>query len=285
MQQYNLRPVSDLSRSPSSRSSGSPLNHHHDMSPPSSHLPPIQHASNGAQAPPRRPISPSSLPHLDVSNGQAIPSRNYPPPPTGHDLMRLFPPQPPEQPIFLKQGPTSLYFRRQEHQFFAQAGKEIIRVRVESDFPPPSGSARSTSKGKEPVSWPTHSHPPVPPPPSMQQQQQQQPPPPPPEQHAHAPAHMHSPPHHHPVPPYPHHHPDMTRGGPAPVGGASAGAVAPPPGYAPPHHQGAMVRNGPPPVDHRVDDIREEDDQSWRRPTPHGERRRAGKHTRRVVVK
>ena len=61
MQQYNLRPVSELSRSPSSRSSGSPLNHH-DMSPPSSHLPPIQHASNGAQAPPRRPISPSSLP-------------------------------------------------------------------------------------------------------------------------------------------------------------------------------------------------------------------------------
>jgi hypothetical protein len=38
-------------------------------------------------------------------------------------------------------------------------------------------------------------------------------------------------------------------------------------------------------VDHRVDDMREEDDQSWRRPTPHGERRRAGKHTRRVVVK
>lgn len=169
--------------------------------------------------------------------------------------MRLFPPQPPEQPIFLKQGPTSLYFRRQEHQFFAQAGKEIIRVRVESDFSPSSGSARSTTKGKEPVSsvphpWPTHSHPPVPPPPSMQQQQQQQQaPPPPPEQHAHAPAHMHSPPHHHPVPPYPHHHPDMARGGPAPVGGgASAGAVAPPPGYAPPHHQGAMVRNAPPPV-------------------------------------
>jgi hypothetical protein len=40
-------------------------------------------------------------------------------------------------------------------------------------------------------------------------------------------------------------------------------------------------------VDHRdrVDDIREDNDESWRRPTPHGERRRAGKHTRRVVVK
>jgi hypothetical protein len=272
------------------------------MSPPSSHLPPIQHSVNGAQAPPRRPLSPSSLPRksssssfvdsfftgradLDVSNGQAMPPRIYPPPPTGHELMRLFPPQPPEQPLFLKQGSTSLYFRRQEHQFFAQAGKEIIRVRVESDFPPPP---TRSSKGKEPVSvphsWPAHPH--APPPSSVQQQQVQpqppqsqpqptmQPPPPLPEV-AHAPAHMHSPPH--PVPPYSHHHPEMARGNP--------NAVVPPPGYAPPHHPVTIARNGPPPVDHRVDEIREEDDQSWRRPTPHGERRRAGKHTRRVVVK
>jgi hypothetical protein len=65
MQQYNLRPVSELSRSPSSRSSRSPPNHH--MSPPSSHLPPIQHSANGAQ-PPRRPISPSSLPRKPSSS-------------------------------------------------------------------------------------------------------------------------------------------------------------------------------------------------------------------------
>jgi hypothetical protein len=256
MQQYNLRPVSELSRSPSSRSSGSPPNH--NMSPPSSHLPPIQHPANGAQAPLRRPISPSSLPRelpfqpvacvplfddepldLDVSNGQAMPPRNYPPPPTGHDLMRLFPPQPPEQPLFLKQGSTSLYFRRQEHQFFAQAGKEIIRVRVDSDFPPPGGSR--TTKGKEPATvvphvWPAHAHP-QPPPPTMQ----------PPPEHTHAPAHMHSPPH--PVPPYPHHHPDIARGAPGPVG--SSGSVAPPPpGYAPAHHPATMVRNAPPPVSH-----------------------------------
>lgn len=173
---------------------------------------------------------------LDVSNGQAMPPRIYPPPPTGHELMRLFPPQPPEQPLFLKQGSTSLYFRRQEHQFFAQAGKEIIRVRVESDFPPSTGPR--TTKGKEPVSaphpWPAHAHPP-PPPPTMQ----------PPPEHAHAPAHMHSPPH--PVPPYPLHHPDIARGAPGPVG--AAGAVAPPPGYAP-HHPAAIVRNAPPSVSH-----------------------------------
>jgi len=66
MQQYHLRPVSELSRSPSSRSSGSPPNHH--LSPPSSHLPPIQHPPNPAQAPPRRPISPSSLPRMSLSS-------------------------------------------------------------------------------------------------------------------------------------------------------------------------------------------------------------------------
>ena len=125
---------------------------------------------------------------LDVSNGQTMPPRNYPPPLTGHDLMRLFPPQLPEQPLFLKQGSTSSYFRRQENQSFAQAGKEIIRVRVDSDFHPSGGSR--TTKGKEPTSavphaWPAHAHPP--PPLTMQ---------PPPE-------HVHSLPH--PVPPYPHH--------------------------------------------------------------------------------
>jgi hypothetical protein len=173
-----------------------------------------------------------------VSNGQAMPPRIYPPPPTGHELMRLFPPQPPEQPLFLKQGSTSLYFRRQEHQFFAQAGKEIIRVRVESDFPPSAGSR--TTKGKEPVSaphsWPAHPQHPPPPPPTMQ---------PPPPEHAHAPAHMHSPPHS--VPPYPIH-PDIARGPPGPAG--APGAVAPPPGFVPPHHPAAIVRNGPPSVSH-----------------------------------
>ncbi|KAI9449377.1 hypothetical protein BJY52DRAFT_1307745 [Lactarius psammicola] len=77
-----------------------------------------------------------------------MPPRIYPPPPTGHELMRLFPPQPPEQPFFLKQG-RNLYSRRQEHQFFAQAGNEIIRMRVESEFP---HAPTRISKGKEPVS-------------------------------------------------------------------------------------------------------------------------------------
>ena len=31
--------------------------------------------------------------------------------------------------------------------------------------------------------------------------------------------------------------------------------------------------------------VEEDEDEAWRRPTPHNARRRAGKHTRRVIVK
>ncbi|TFY77525.1 hypothetical protein EWM64_g6483, partial [Hericium alpestre] len=126
--QYNLRPVSEISQSPSthSRSSMTPP---HEQSP---HLPPLQYPSGSGA--PRRPISPSHLPHLDVSSGSVTP-RIFPPPPSGHELMRLFPPPPPDQySSALKPGNTSVYFHRQEHAFFAQAGKEIVRVRVEADF-------------------------------------------------------------------------------------------------------------------------------------------------------
>ena len=102
----------------------------------------------------------------------------------------------------------SLYFRRQEHQFFARAGKEIIHVRVDSDFPPPAGGSRAV-KGKEPISTPAHawaSHTPLPPLQALQL----------PPEHAHAPPVLmdfllH------PVPPYPHHHPDIPPGAPGPI--------------------------------------------------------------------
>ncbi|TFY74775.1 hypothetical protein EWM64_g9236, partial [Hericium alpestre] len=71
--------------------------------------------------------------------------------------MRLFPPPPPDQySSALKPGNTSVYFHRQEHAFFAQAGKEIVRVRVEADF-------MRTDKGKEPAvprAWPAVTGPP-----------------------------------------------------------------------------------------------------------------------------
>ncbi|KAI0043412.1 hypothetical protein FA95DRAFT_1479409, partial [Auriscalpium vulgare] len=134
--------------------------------------------------------------------------RIYPPPPTGHELMKLFPPLPPDHFSALKPGPTSIFFHRQERQFFAQAGKEIIRVRVESDFPPPDRAPMG--------------------------EQQQQP--------------------------------------PAPRGKGKDAAWAqqlPPPPHAYEQHP-------------RSD---EDGDEAWRRPMPHAERRRAGKHTKRMVVK
>ncbi|EIM79777.1 uncharacterized protein STEHIDRAFT_69093, partial [Stereum hirsutum FP-91666 SS1] len=73
--------------------------------------------------------------------------RNYPPPPTGHELMRLFPPPPPDQFSILKPGPTSIYFHQQERAFFSQAGKEIVRVRVESDFQPSATLSKGGMEG------------------------------------------------------------------------------------------------------------------------------------------
>src|SRR6202020_501848 len=68
---------------------------------------------------------------VDLTHDGDLPSRKDTAPPTGGDLMALFPPAPPE--VF--PGPTSGFFRRQERAFFAQAGKEIVRVRVEVDLP------------------------------------------------------------------------------------------------------------------------------------------------------
>ncbi|KAA1474104.1 hypothetical protein DENSPDRAFT_931419 [Dentipellis sp. KUC8613] len=248
--QYNLRPVADLSHSPVSHSSTSPP---HEPSP---HLPPLQY--NPAAGPPRRPISPSQLPHLDVSSaGHATNSRIFPPPPSGHELMRLFPPPPPDQfSDTLKPNSTSIYFHRQEHAFFAQAGKEIIRVRVESDFQParlalaPAAAPLPSAKGKE-RQW-------LPPPPAQT-----------PHPHPHPQAYA--------APPPPHmHHPHQHMPPPPPPA-----AAYPQP---PPHHmQQPQVHHHAAPPTPSHDEYRDDPDEGWRRPMPYAERRRAGKHTRRVV--
>ncbi|KAF8214700.1 hypothetical protein K438DRAFT_1541803, partial [Mycena galopus ATCC 62051] len=169
---------------------------------------------------PRRPLSPSSLRDVDLTHmsDSALHPRRYPAPPTGHDLMALFPPPAPDSFPELRPGPTSGYFQRQERAFFAQAGKEIVRVRVDVDVDPES-SAMSVKvqsqqqRGPAPRSWP----------PSTST----------------------------PGAPHPRQH---TRGPSVPVTPDGDGF--------------------------RTDDP----DEAWRRPMPYNERRRAGKHTRRVVV-
>ena len=60
--------------------------------------------------------------------------------------MALFPPPPP---LNIRSGPTSGYFQREERAFFAQAGKEIVRVRIEVDMPQNSEGDDPMTSGRE----------------------------------------------------------------------------------------------------------------------------------------
>ncbi|KAF8181058.1 hypothetical protein BJ912DRAFT_1145575 [Pholiota molesta] len=209
--------------------------------------------------------------------------------PTGHDLMAMFPPAPPDNFPEMRPGPTSGFFQRQERAFFAQAGKEIVRVRVEVDFPhgaepepvkprPIStlGAASSSSAGRPWMSGP----------------------PPGSAHHAHSPSQATLAPVLYPHPPRP------ARGGgvpppqpplypthASPVGHSPSLNLHPavPAGtglHTPPQDAASGLPLPPPPAPKGGDYPAEEfDDESWRRPMPYAERRRAGKHTRRVIVR
>ncbi|KAH9886746.1 hypothetical protein C8Q73DRAFT_795226 [Cubamyces lactineus] len=333
--QYHLRPVSTIhprDASPATSSSTTsdrspPLSAHHAQS--KAFLPPASATFSPipTSARPRRPLSPTSLrdvdPPLDPERAFAARGK-FPAPPTGHELMALFPPAPPP----IRPGPTSGYFQREERQFFAQAGKEIVRVRIEIETP---------------TAMHSHPHPLPNPHPHVQQQQQPPPLPPPPAapltgpatgspthtlpqppQHRHPHQHPHAHPHPHqhrherghsgpspslpppPPPPPPHStsprmhmppgpgYPMGSPQGPPTLGGPGGPAHPVHPGYpihSPTDSSRAMeVERGPPgrgvggggPGDAMVV---EDDDEAWRHPTPHNARRRAGKHTRRVIVK
>ncbi|KAF8130176.1 hypothetical protein EV363DRAFT_239953 [Boletus edulis] len=272
---FHLRPVSNNSPSPSSSSTSTTAA---DRSPPpKSHPPP--------RIPSRRPLSPSSLRDVNLTQDANPASRKYPAPPTGHELMALFPPAPPANFPEMRPGPTSGFFQRQERAFFAQAGKEIVRVRAEVDVPPPSAddtphhsakSRDSSAHGGPPRTWPQlHPHPP----------------------------------HQSPVHPtaspeasYPHPKPPrQSRPIPAPTQSPAVFPGSPhgqPPQlplnlHTPSSHLGGMTVRTPPHDPHpgakgefqAPEDYRDDTDEAWRRPTPYADRRRAGKHTRRVIVR
>ncbi|KAI0772423.1 hypothetical protein BD413DRAFT_603912 [Trametes elegans] len=243
---------------------------------------------------PRRPLSPTSLrdvdPPLDPERAFAARGK-FPAPPTGHELMALFPPAPPP----VRPGPTSGYFQREERKFFAQAGREIVRVRLEID-------ATTTSVPAAPLPGPNATSPTHALPPASQHR------------HPHAHPHPHPHPHQHahrhdrqpsgptaalPPPPPPHSTSPRNHGPPGPgfpvaspqgpppaLGGPGAPA---PPGY--PVHSPPGVSGRPAESARGVGGgagdamVVEDDDEAWRHPTPHNARRRAGKHTRRVIVK
>ncbi|KAH8077093.1 hypothetical protein BXZ70DRAFT_706688 [Cristinia sonorae] len=273
---FHLRPVHDRPPSPSSSSSTVS-----DRSPPPPHsstrlVNPIP--ATTLKQPPRRPLSPSSLRDVDLSNRGSLPPRKYPAPPTGHELMALFPPP---APLNVRSGPTSGYFQREERAFFAQAGKEIVRVQFEDDHPrgakallhsPSSAELRprqqpwleTTAAATQHISPTTRNLPPVPftrtssartgmiTPIDVQARQSS---------------------------PFPH---------------PSQGAAGIPPLRRYPPLDGAEHLSAPanahlPPMQPQVDrddqEYRDDSEEAWRRPMPHNQRRRAGKHTKRIVVK
>lgn len=190
--------------------------------------------------------------------------------------MAMFPPAPPDNFPEMRPGPTSGFFQRQERAFFAQAGKEIVRVRVEVDLPHgepepskprPINTSRPLLSGPLASSSSTLHHSPL--------------------QSSSAPM------------PYPHPSSRPSQRGtpftpplyPNSVSHTSPATQPLPPNQhqQAPHSSGSGLRtpphdSGPPTskVDYSPDEY---DDEAWKRPMPYAERRRAGKHTRRVIVR
>lgn len=301
---FHLRPVSDNSPSPSPTAS---------TTPPGDHSPPFKSPSGLLPSPPttssgrpRRPLSPSSLRgnalhigyinvtdsgdwvDVDLTHIADMPLRKYPAPPTGHDLMAMFPPAPPDNFPEMRPGPTSGYFQRQERAFFAQAGKEIVRVRVEVDLPHGGdsengqGKSRARDATSTPRSWPALGHP-----------------------QSSGSSQHHSPPQTSAAPLlYPHPTSRPSQRGPVPVTPAPLFPITthPPTSQLPPnlhpptlHQPGLGLRTPPqdssqsgasnPKAEFQSDEYSGDPDEAWRRPMPYAERRRAGKHTRRVIVR
>ncbi|KAF7759709.1 hypothetical protein Agabi119p4_11404 [Agaricus bisporus var. burnettii] len=215
----------------------------------------------------RRPLSPSSLRDVDLTQSSDIQSRShFPAPPTGHDLMALFPAAAPECGPEARGGPTSGFFQRQERAFFAQAGKEIVRVRVEVDVPSGGvdGDPKSSKPGSRPWLGPGPHQSPMQTPAAAGQL-------------------------------FPHPNSRQPQRGTVPVTQLlPINCHPPPPPQLPPNLPPSISHQPtPPPQDPsqpapfppRPDFPRDEDDDSWKKPMPHNERRRAGKHTKRVIVR
>lgn len=199
--------------------------------------------------------------------------------------MALFPPAPP---VTFYSGPTSGFFQREERAFFAQAGKEIVRVRIEVDLKdgegdaPPSQKARprENSVHQMPRPYPSPNHPQLHPPPQLSPNDLPPPPFPPPNHAGRTPRPAPAvttqpvfpiPSHASPPAPFP---PNVH---PSP-GAQHAGY----PLRAPSHERPHLTAEG---SEALPDEFRDDPDEAWRRPMPHNQRRRAGKHTKRVVVK
>jgi len=237
-----------------------------------------------AVASPQRPPSRDAGLHLIRElnlNGER--QYGYPTPPTGHELMEMWPALAPQVP----HNSGSSYFHSQERAFFSR-DNSFFRVQIDIDVPHTTqalGGPRRQEKGKSRAD----------PPQVSAVQLQQQPPPPPPQQQPSpssssssswnvSPPSQHRSPSdrrrtHAPPQPMKQHRSQTTPINPLPV------AAGPMNNH---HHMGQYQVMGhnhsqypypPPELRHKSPMII--DDDAWRRPTPYSERRRAGKAPRR----
>ena len=217
-------------------------------------------------------LSPLFTPVVDVdlTHGPEGPPRSmsYPAPPTGHELMALFPPAPPAT-LDMKPGSTSGYFRREERAFFAQGDKEIVRVRLDMDSPqgPDRKNGHDKGKGREPLGNQDAGHRPFLPQVAAPAQTSNM-----------APVITQSntrPPRGPPVPVPSSSFQQSPHGQHLPLNSHQHGP------HSSPHdatYSGASVT--------KTELLPDDDpDDAWRRPMPYAERRRAGKHTKRVIVR
>lgn len=186
--------------------------------------------------------------------------------------MAMFPPAAPDNMPEMRPGPTSGFFQRQERAFFAQAGKEIVRVRVEVDMPH-GGEAEPIKSRNTNTNRPWLNNNGLPP--------------------HHSPSNSNAP------ILYPHPQTRPPQRNVVPVTPAPLFPITsshPPSSQLPPNHhpQGIhqsrtppqdSIPSGPPSSKGDYAAETEYDDESWKRPMPYAERRRAGKHTRRVIVR
>ncbi|KZV59594.1 hypothetical protein PENSPDRAFT_404024 [Peniophora sp. CONT] len=123
--QLVLRPVNERNK-PSSTLRHSPAR----PEPPPSSSRSSSSSCSSSSSPPNEGLFPAPIPgdfhvpDVNLPHGQpGIQDRavSRPRPPTGHDLLRLFPPPSPSQYSELKGGPTSRFFQRQERAYFAQS--------------------------------------------------------------------------------------------------------------------------------------------------------------------
>ncbi|KAH9914565.1 uncharacterized protein B0H18DRAFT_1044804, partial [Fomitopsis serialis] len=207
--------------------------------------------------------------------------------------MALFPPPPPNPMM----GPMSAIFSAQERAFFACKGKEIVAVQIEADMHAgPSQPYLHAHPNLQP-----HSQPPAPAKPIARQTSRslrtrpelvpppQSGPPPPTQGSANAPRSI-------PVIPVPAQSAPVSALSPCPHPAPPQRKWTTPP-HTPMDVQMQHPMHSPPPLpqqgkeqqgeEHGGEQTQQEEghmeeEEAWRRPMPHSERRRAGMHTKRV---